>query len=66
MSSNVKNACYVADGEETGDDEEGNDDDDDTKASGARPRRLSELKIPNKFKPIPLASSLFVLSPTNR
>jgi len=42
------------------------DDDDDDEPTGARPRRISELKIPNKVKPIPLASSLFVFSPTNR
>ena len=32
----------------------------------ARPRRLSELRTPDKVKPIPNASSLFVFSPTNR
>lgn len=51
-----------------GDDEEFDDEeeDEDGEPSGARPRRISELKIPNKVKPIPLASSLFVFSPTNR
>ena len=52
-----------ADVEETEDEDEEDDDDEQT---GARPRRISELKIPNKVKPIPLASSLFVFSPTNR
>jgi len=44
----------------------GDEDDDDDETTGARPRRISELKIPNKVKPIPLASSLFIFSPTNR
>jgi len=56
----------AAEGGETEDEDEVLDDDDDEEASGARPRRISELKIPNKVKPIPLASSLFVFSPTNR
>jgi len=51
-----------ADVEETEDEDE----EDDDEHTGARPRRISELKIPNKVKPIPLASSLFVFSPTNR
>lgn len=33
---------------------------------GARPRRLSEVKIADKIKPIPNASSLFVFKPDNR
>jgi hypothetical protein len=62
----MKRSFVSSDGDETEDDEEGNEDDDDVKPSGARPRRISELKIPNKFKPIPPASSLFIFSPTNR
>lgn len=42
------------------------DDDKDVKSGGARPRRISELKMPNKSKPIPPASSLFILAPTNK
>ena len=49
-----------------GDDDEYDEDEDEDEPTGARPRRISELKIPNKVKPIPLASSLFVFSPTNR
>lgn len=59
-------ASRDAEPEETEDDEEGAADDDDDEPSGARPRRLSELKIPNKVKPIPFSSSLFVFAPTNR
>jgi len=58
-----------AESDEPEDDEDvlgDDDDDDDDEATGARPRRISELKIPNKVKPIPLASSLFVFSPSNR
>ena len=40
-------------------------DDNDLK-QGARPRRLSELKIADKVKPIPNATSLFILKPNNR
>ncbi|XP_041983616.1 muscle calcium channel subunit alpha-1-like isoform X14 [Aricia agestis] len=32
----------------------------------ARPRRMSELNMPNQTPPIPNASSFFILSPTNR
>jgi len=56
----------VTDGETEDEDDVLDDDDDDEETTGARPRRISELKIPNKVKPIPLASSLFVFSPTNR
>ena len=57
-----------AEGGETEDEDDvlGDDDEDDDDETGARPRRISELKIPNKVKPIPLSSSLFVFSPTNR
>ena len=47
-------------------DEDEDEEDDDDETIGVRPRRISELKIPNKVKPIPLESSLFVFSPTNR
>ncbi|XP_064604467.1 muscle calcium channel subunit alpha-1-like isoform X3 [Liolophura sinensis] len=47
--------------------EEGDDDEDDTQTvSTARPRRMSELHIKEKAKPIPKASSLFLFSPTNK
>lgn len=32
----------------------------------ARPRRVSELNMPNQTPPIPNASSFFIFSPTNR
>ncbi|XP_070193049.1 muscle calcium channel subunit alpha-1-like isoform X2 [Littorina saxatilis] len=53
--------------EEEEDDEEGEggEDDEDTQST-ARPRRMSELHISSKSKPIPQASSLFVFSPTNK
>jgi len=34
--------------------------------ASARPRRLAELNIANKVKPIPNYSSVFIFSPTNR
>jgi len=34
--------------------------------ASARPRRLAELNIATKAKPIPNYSSLFIFSPTNR
>ncbi len=33
---------------------------------GARPRRMSELNIPDKTKPIPEGTSLFIFSKENR
>jgi voltage-dependent calcium channel L type alpha-1D len=69
----------AADGETgEGNDEEGDDDDDDATggedrhvrmtAEGptARPRRLSELNTPNKIRPIPPSSSLFLFAQNNR
>ncbi|XP_054713123.1 muscle calcium channel subunit alpha-1-like [Uloborus diversus] len=35
-------------------------------STGARPRRMSEMDIPNKKEPIPNYSSFFVFSPTNK
>lgn len=32
----------------------------------SRPRRMSELHIKTKIKPIPNASAFFILSPTNK
>ena len=58
------------DDEDEGDDDidEQKDDKDDELASAthARPRRLSELRTPDRVKPIPVSSSLFLFSPTNR
>lgn len=51
---------------EVKDDEEEDEEDDSKTASTARPRRLSELNIKEKVKPIPEAMSLFVFSPTNK
>ncbi|XP_070559615.1 voltage-dependent L-type calcium channel subunit alpha-1D-like isoform X5 [Ptychodera flava] len=52
-----------------GDDEEEEEEDQETATSvsgGARPRRLSELNIPDKKQPMPKSNSLFVFSYTNR
>ncbi|KFM76771.1 Voltage-dependent calcium channel type D subunit alpha-1, partial [Stegodyphus mimosarum] len=35
-------------------------------STGARPRRMSELDMPNKILPIPNYSSFFIFSPTNK
>ena len=53
------------DDEEEDEEEEGLEDEDDSH-SIARPRRMSELHISSKVKPIPQANALFVFSPTNR
>lgn len=56
---------YAEDG--TDEDEEVVAGEEDAAASTtARPRRMSELKIVDKVKPIPNTSSMFVLSSTNR
>lgn len=53
--------------DEDEEDEEGEEEDDEDEAhSTARPRRMSELHISSKIKPIPQASSLFIFAPTNR
>lgn len=70
-STSYKCVCLTEDeyqSEEEDEEEEGEDfeDDDSQTVSTARPRRMSEIKIANKVKPIPPFSSLFVLSPTNR
>ena len=63
------------DGDEDEEDDEDNDDGDQQQRDNndetaddthARPRRLSDLRTPDKVKPIPDSSSLFVFSPTNR
>ncbi|XP_064631937.1 muscle calcium channel subunit alpha-1-like isoform X8 [Lineus longissimus] len=55
-------------GEEHDEDEEEDEDGEGTTISTvtARPRRMSELHIPDKIKPIPKFSSFFVFSHTNR
>ena len=60
------NAVCRAEGGETEDEDEVLGDEDDEEPTGARPRRISELALTDKVKPIPLASSLFIFSPTNR
>ena len=52
--------------EEEEDKEEAREEDARKVTVAARPRRLSELRISKKVKPMPQASSLFVLSTTNR
>lgn len=66
--------CVVTEGETAAEDdadeedmEELEDEEDESQApSTARPRRMSELHIPEKIKPIPKASSLFILKPSNK
>lgn len=52
--------------EEEEEEEEGEEEEEEETHSTARPRRMSELHIPSKVKPIPPASSLFLFSSTNR
>ena len=52
--------------EEELEDEEEEEEEEDSHVSTARPRRMSEIRINNKVKPIPNASTLFILSPTNK
>lgn len=50
-------------------DEMEDEEDEDVKSHStvtARPRRMSELNIPDKVKPIPKASSLFIFAPENK
>ena len=54
------------DEEEYEDEEEGDEELDSQTVSTARPRRMSELKIPDKIHPIPKASALFIFSHTNK
>lgn len=55
---------------QTEDEEEDDEDEDyeetDSQMATARPRRMSEIRVQNKVKPIPPSSSLFIFSPTNR
>ena len=51
--------------EEDEDDEEGEDDDEEVHST-ARPRRMSELMMHSKVKPIPEASSLFLFKQHNK
>ncbi|GAB6020081.1 Voltage-dependent calcium channel type D subunit alpha-1 [Chamberlinius hualienensis] len=52
---------------ETGEDEkENHDDDGSTNLSTARPRRMSEINMPTKIKPIPKYSSFFIFSHDNK
>nr|AAO83839.1 voltage-dependent L-type calcium channel alpha-1 subunit isoform b [Lymnaea stagnalis] len=57
-------------GTETEEDEEGEEEDEeedeDETPSSARPRRMSELHISSRVKPIPPFSSLFIFSATNK
>lgn len=46
--------------------EDGGESEEEGQLVTARPRRVSELNMPNQTPPIPNASSFFVFSPTNR
>ena len=54
------------DGEDEEDVELEYDEEEEMREASARPRRLSEMKIPTKVKPLPKASSFFIFSHTNR
>ena len=62
--------CHIlcTDGESDEDENEANGTDDEGTVStvGARPRRMSELNLKEKTKPIPEGSALFIFSNTNR
>ena len=69
FTQNLSLPIYVslcADSEDEGVDTEEDEDTEKTGSTTARPRRLSELNINEKVKPIPPFSSLFILSPTNK
>ncbi|XP_022081221.1 voltage-dependent L-type calcium channel subunit alpha-1D-like [Acanthaster planci] len=51
---------------EPGDEDEDEEEEETLTTQSARPRRLSELDLPNKKAPMPKESSLFVLGPENR
>lgn len=53
-------------GEEDDEDAVEYDEEDAQAKSGARPRRMSEIKSSVKVKPLPKASSFFIFSHTNR
>ena len=52
--------------EDEEDEEEEGSEEDSQAPSNARPRRMSEIHISSKVKPIPPASSLFLFAPTNK
>ncbi|KAK3797828.1 hypothetical protein RRG08_052427 [Elysia crispata] len=52
-------------GEDEEDDEEGEEEEEEAPSS-ARPRRMSEVHISSRIKPIPPFSSLFLFKPTNK
>ena len=63
----------IVDDDEYDDEEEEEEEEEDEETesktmstTGARPRRMSELNIPEKTKPIPDASALFIFSKTNK
>lgn len=50
----------------TGTEDEQGEEDEDESPSSARPRRMSEVHISSRIKPIPPFSSLFLFAPTNK
>ncbi|ESO91449.1 hypothetical protein LOTGIDRAFT_51275, partial [Lottia gigantea] len=57
----------TSDSSETSDDENDEEDEDaQTTSTQMRPRRMSEIHISDKIKPIPNASSLFIFAPNNK
>ncbi len=62
--------CFTGEFDEEEEEEE-EEEDEETESKtmstgGARPRRMSEINIPDKTKPIPQASALFIFSKDNR
>ena len=55
--------CFTVNEEDT---EAETDEEEKLSASGARPRRMSEVHTPKKSEPIPPDSSLYVFSSTNK
>ncbi|XP_038067555.1 voltage-dependent L-type calcium channel subunit alpha-1D-like isoform X3 [Patiria miniata] len=51
---------------EPGDEDEDEEEEESLTTQSARPRRLSELDLPNKKTPMPRQSSLFIFGPENR
>lgn len=58
--------CWQSFSEDDEDEEDVEEDNQTATTPTARPRRLSELNLPEKKRPIPPASSLFVFSSTNK
>ncbi|CAF0948727.1 unnamed protein product [Didymodactylos carnosus] len=65
-NKNQNNDLREEDDDQTGDDEQQLENEEEADRRTVRPRRLSELNIVEKVKPIPPHSSLFIFSHTNK